>query len=185
MCWKIFITQWEFPFTRGEWAEQVRGDLEMFGICDELNWIKSKSRLTFKALVKKQARELALVTLMNKKEKHSKMDDLMYVELSMQNYLKDEKIRVQEARILFKFRTRMAKFWGNFKGGRPPQQCPVCKEPGSVDTQLHSFQCKVLAENINMEGNYSEMFTTNIDKNIARKLENIEKFREELLENEK
>ena len=140
MLWKIFITQWEFPSTRGEWAEQVRGDLEMFGICDELNWIKSKSKLTFKALVKKQARELALVTLMNKKEKHSKMDDLIYVELSMQNYLKDEKIRVQEARILFKFRTRMAKFWGNFKGGRPPQQCPVCKEPGSVDTQLHSFQ---------------------------------------------
>ena len=60
------------------------------------------------------------------------------------------------------------------------------QEPGSVDTQLHSFQCKVLADNIHMEGNYSEIFTTtNIDKNIARKLENIEKFREELLENAK
>ena len=51
MLWRIFITQWEFPSTRGEWAEQVIGDLEMFGICDKLNWIKSKSKLTFKAMV--------------------------------------------------------------------------------------------------------------------------------------
>ena len=99
----------------------------------------------------------------------------------MQNYLKEEKIKVKEARMLFKYRTRMAIFWGNFKGGRPPQQCPVCKEAGSWDTQLHSFQCKVITEKITIEGNYQEIFTTNIDVNIARTVTNIEEFREEIM----
>ena len=183
MLWKIFITQWKYPSARGEWSEQVKQDLELFGIPEDLKWIKSKTKLSFKALVKKQTRELALLTLINKKETHSKMNDLDYLELSMQNYLKDEKIKVKEARMLFKYRTRMANFWGNFKGGRPPQQCPVCNEAGSVDTQQHSFHCKVIAEKITISGKYQEIFTTNIDVNIARTVTNIEEFREEELGN--
>ena len=52
------------------------------------------------------------------KESHTRIDNLEYSELLMQNYLKDVKIKVKEAKSLFKFRTRMAKFWGNFKGAR-------------------------------------------------------------------
>ena len=69
---------------RGEWTDQVKRDLESFGIPNELDWIKVKSKWSFKALVKKQAREVAIETLIDKKETHSRMEDLEYSELSMQ-----------------------------------------------------------------------------------------------------
>ena len=56
---------------------------------EELEMIKKKMKFGFKTLVKKQARELALMTLPEKKAPHTKMDDLEYSELSMKNYLKD------------------------------------------------------------------------------------------------
>ena len=182
MLWKVFNTQWKYPSARGEWSEQVKSDLESFGMAEELENIKNKTKFSFKALVKKQARELALMTLLKMKEPHTKMDDLDYSELAMQNYLKDVKIKVKEAKSLFKFRTRMAKFWGNFKGGRPPQQCPLCKEEGSVDTQVHSFQCKTIKINIQIEGENKDVFKHLIDEKIARTVERIERIREDLME---
>jgi hypothetical protein len=36
MLWKIFNTQWKYPSARGEWSEQVKQDLELFGISEDL-----------------------------------------------------------------------------------------------------------------------------------------------------
>ena len=58
--WKVSNTQWKYPSARGEWSEQVKCDLESFGMYEELETIKKKNKFSFKALVKKQARELAL-----------------------------------------------------------------------------------------------------------------------------
>ena len=69
-----------------------------------------------------------------KKDGHSKMDDLEYSEMSMQSYSKDPKMKVSEARTMFRFRTRMTKYLGNFKGERPPQVCMVCNETQSTYT---------------------------------------------------
>ena len=50
----FFITQWNNP-TRGDWTEEVKSDLEDFGIPCSFEWIKSKSQLSFKSLVKTKA----------------------------------------------------------------------------------------------------------------------------------
>ena len=181
MLSKTFWTQWQYP-VRGDWVLLVEEDLEMFGINNNLTWIKSKSKLSFKAIVKSKAKELALELLLNKKEKHSKMKNLQYTQIEMQKYLENENIKVSEARSVFKFRTRMMKCWGNFKGGRPPQKCPICKEQGSVDTQEHSFQCRVMKKLINIEGEYQKIFSDNVHEKIARTVGKIEKLREEILE---
>ena len=110
------------------------------------------------------------------------MSNLEYIDLEMQVYLMDEKLRISEARSLFRFRTRMAKFWENFKGGRPPEPCPICKEVDSVDTEEHSFKCKVITSNISIEGEYIEIFGTRPGQKIAKTVENIEKFREQYLD---
>ena len=65
-------------------------------------------------------------------------------QLEMRKYLKNEKISVKQARLMFKFRTRMIQCWGNFKGGRPPQKCPICEDPSSTDDQEHIMQRKAL-----------------------------------------
>ena len=98
MLWKIFITQWHNP-TRGDWSEQVKEDLKLFGICSDLNWIKSKSKFSFKSLVKIKAKELGLQILIKKKENHSKMSRLEYMDLEMQDYFKSNEITVSEARV--------------------------------------------------------------------------------------
>ena len=132
--------------------------------------------------MKKKTSEFASITLTKKREKHSKMDNLTYGDLEMQGYLKNEKIRVNQARSIFRFRTRMARFWEHFKGGRPPQPCPVCKEAQSVDTQSHSFQCGVINENLTGNGHYENLFGSRVDENTAKLVENIEKFREQFTE---
>ena len=110
------------------------------------------------------------------------MENLEYAQLEMQTYLENEQVKVKEAKSLFKFRTRMMKCWDNFKGGRPPQNCSICKEPNSQDTQQHSFHCRILKQLINIEGKYEEIFENNVHENLARTVEQIEKIREELLE---
>lgn len=167
MISQTFITQWSNP-TKGDWSELVKDDLETFGISDDLSKIKAKSRFSFKALIKDKSKELTLLILLNQKENHSKLNNLRYSELKMQNYLQNPKISVREARILFKFRTRMIPCWKNFKGERPPQQCQICRDPTTVDEQEHMMECIKIKENITIEGKYNDIFKTNIDEKIAR-----------------
>ena len=154
------MEQWENPAKRNEWTEQVKLDLDDLGILDDLNWIREKSKWAFKTLVKKQVSELALVKLLEQKERHSKMADLEYSELDIQKYLKDKAITVQQAKILFKFRTRMENFSNNFKGGKPTELCPLCRR--NADMQKHSYQCNIIIKNIQVMGRYEDIFGTNI-----------------------
>ena len=178
MLSKVFWTQWKYPAGKSEWTEQVKNDLKEYNLGEDLEWIRSKSKESFKTLVKKKTEEIALEELMKAKEKHTKMENLVYDKLELQNYLKNEKIRVKQARIIFRFRTRMARCWGNFRGGRPPQICPVCKDDLSTDTQTHLFECRIMKENIKLSVDYKMIFSKQVDDEIATTLENIEKFRE-------
>ena len=69
MIFQFFNTQWHNP-TKGDWTETVKLDLEAFGIQVNLDTIKSKSKLSFKSMVKKKAIEHGLKILQAKKEKH-------------------------------------------------------------------------------------------------------------------
>ena len=137
--------------------------------------------MSFKKVVKKQIKELALLRLNQKQEGHSKMINLEYTDLEMQEYLKNNQIASNQAKVVFCFRTRMAKYGENFKGGKPTKVCPVCET--NTDTQMHSFQCKVLSENLKIEGKYMDIFPPRIENNLAETLERIFKMRETYLEN--
>ena len=128
MLSKIFTKQWKH-----EWTEQVKVDLEELGIPGDLNWIKSKSKLTFKNLIKKQIKELAFMKLMLTKERHSKMNNLEYYTLEMQEYLKDKEISTSQAKMLFKFRTRMANFQRRVSYQTMPS---LWTERGHTESQL-------------------------------------------------
>jgi hypothetical protein len=177
MLYKFFITQWNYPSVKGEWTEQARLDLAEFDICDDLQWIKSKSKLTFKNLVKAKARELTL----DLKKREGKMKDLFYVDLVMQEYLTDTRISPPQARAVFKYKTRMANFSDNFRGGEATKPCPLCNEENALDTQQHSLLCKVTKGNIQINTRYEEIFFSQIGVETARTLECILKFRPEYL----
>ena len=95
MLHKFFTAQWKYP-TSQDWTEHVRGDLEYFEIPVDLESIRSKSEYSFKNLVKKKAKEYAFHKFMMKKLKHSKLDDLFYSKLDMQNYLKSNQLTIAQ-----------------------------------------------------------------------------------------
>ena len=104
------------------------------------------------------------------------MIQLQYSELKTQNYLKNGNITVKEAQNLFRYRTRVAKFKENFKNNYDGIECPLCSD--QPDTQAHCVQCPIIRENIIIKGDYSEIFSDDISKEISQTLLEITNFRE-------
>ena len=149
MLSKVFKTQWKYP-VKDDWTKTVQKDLKDLDIGLDLDEIKQKSDFSFKRLVKIKTKEYALDFLMKIKEKHSKMEKLDYVELKLQNYLKDDKIPVKEAINLYRFRTRVARFKENFQNSHTGIACPLCLV--QPDTQAHCVQCSTIKDNVNIQG---------------------------------
>ena len=179
MLSKFFYAQWYDP-VKGDWTKQIKNDLCDLNIDDDISKIKNYSAFRFKNIVKQKGRQLALNRLCEKKERHSKLENLTYVELNIREYLCNQNISVNQARIIFRSRTRMTHYWNNFKHWRYSQKCPVCKETNSIDTQEHSFNCEIVRKAIHIEGKFSEVFYRS-NSQLAKTLENIEKFRENYL----
>ena len=75
-------------------------------------------------MVKKQAKKNALRISKEKQAKHTKMKNVECSELKIQEYFLLPGIKVDEARNVFKLRTRMAPVGENFRGGKESVICP-------------------------------------------------------------
>ena len=182
MLFEFFSTQWKYPTNKQDWTELVKGDLSDFGIPVDLDFIKSKTKFGFKNLVKIKSKEYAWKKFMSVKIDHSKMDNLWYSDLKMQDYLKSNKFTTEESRTIFSFRTRMANFGENFKNGSGNVNvpCPLCHI--HLDTQAMAFQCPKLLTEVKIIGSYSDVFLEDIPKELVNTLTNILKFREKYLQ---
>jgi hypothetical protein len=107
------------------------------------------------------------------------MENLEYTELKLQNYLTDDEISVEEAKNLYRFRTRVAKFKENFKNGYVANACPLCLV--QPDTQAHSLQCHVLKTKLDIKKGLTVIYSVKISLRISKTLLEISKFRENLL----
>ena len=178
MLYKFFIAQMENP-TKHDWSETVKKDLSDLGIRNDLSYLESKTQIPFKNLVKSRINELALDMLNESKYQHSKMDDLVFPELKIQDYLVAEHISVEQKRNIFHFRTRMATFSENFRGHEPQKPCQICGL--HVDSQEHSVNCVKTMQNITRRGKYCEIFLNDISIDTAIMLEQIMKNRKNKL----
>ena len=120
MLHSFFLTQWYNP-SKGDWTEQVRQDLKDLEVSCTFEEIEAKSEDAFKNYVKIKAKEYALKMLKTKQDRHSKMENLKYSEITMQSYLKSDRISVSQKRTIFKFRTRMERFGENYRLAAPMQ----------------------------------------------------------------
>ena len=114
MIHKVFIQQWNDPI-KLDWTEQVKIDLADFHILPNLKEIKKKSKNCFKKMVKIKAKEYELSTLLKRKQTHTKMSNLSYSKLEMQEYLKLDNFDASTAKTLFRYRLRMADYGENFR----------------------------------------------------------------------
>ena len=118
LIYKFFEVQWKYR-TRRDWVTLVQKDLEYLELQDlSLETIKNMKKIQFRSLVKQKIEEKTLEKLEKIKQTHSKVKILEHNELRMQKYLQpnSEKIRKEEAQLIFKLRSRMTNVKTNFKG---------------------------------------------------------------------
>ena len=143
----------------------------------DLEKVRNKSSLSWKSLVKKMAKEFELEKLIIYKEvkNRSKLRDLNYEKLETQEYLKD--LTVQEAKAVFRFRTKMQTFDGNLNGKETEVLCPLCAE--HFDLQELCFDCPIVRKKLRIEERYESIFGSVITTSLARVLLGIEQIRKE------
>ena len=166
MLSKFFHAQWENP-VKSDWVLDVKENLEEFQLPSRLEDIEALSTFQFKSLVKKRARKFELRRLLEIKEvkSKSKMKNLNYSDLKLQDYLLLKTNNISEAKALFKFRLRMAPFGENFRGGQKTIPCPLCNS--HPDGQSESFQCIQLKKVINVKGDYNHKFSQFIPYDLS------------------
>ena len=157
----------------------MKQNLEEFGLSLSLEEIRSKSAKSFKRMVKNRAKEYTLNFLLDKKDSHKKLDGLNYSDIKLQTYFKDPDISVAEAKNLYRFRTRSAKFKENMRSGYQNKDCPLCFI--HPDTQVHSMQCIEVKSKITIRGKYEDIFKEKIKKEISETLMKITELRKDII----
>ena len=178
MLYTFFVTQWNNP-TRGDWTLAVQEDLTDFRIPCSFEFIRSKSKLSFKNIVKVRAEEYAFESLRKKQNAHSKMEKLSYGSLKMQQYLSNQEIKTSEKRTIFKYRTRMERFGENFRGSQGPIPCPLCQN--HLDNQEQSYQCAEIRKGVDVKGNLSDIYKDEIKPETIQTAVKIAEFRKQKL----
>lgn len=119
-----------------------------------------------KKLVKEAVKDSAFKYLTNNKETMSKMKDLKYSELKMQEYLSVQNINNRHKKLAFKIRSNMLPMLNNLG---QKAICLVCQKTNSEDNQKHALlNCdgiKKLVPDIasNTQCNYMDIFSDNVD----------------------
>ena len=113
----------------------------------------------FKKIIKKACQQTAFKFLMQEKETKSKLDNLDYKELKLQNYFK-AKLYFKKQSLLFNFRTQMINVSKNY--GRIIL-CPLCLK--GVDDQKHLMSCEKLLLEQEPQVRYDDIFGNNSKKN--------------------
>ena len=98
----------------------MKKDLEDLELPRSFDVIKSKSKSSFKNLVKKKTNEYTFNKLKSMQESHSKLKKLKYEGIKIQNYFSRTDINNEQKQIIFQFRTRMSNFGENYRGGQGP-----------------------------------------------------------------
>ena len=169
--------------TKFDWTETIKENLEELQIGSNLSIIKEMKKDDFSKLIKERCKLHAFNELIDIKGGHSKMKNLQYKNLEMQNYLKDKTIHTGIAKSLFRFRTRMVDVRNNFATSNPILSCPF--DDDSLDDQQHLLKCVKLQTDTNCDLNYYNIFQNDSDKIlpvITKLIESFEKRQKILME---
>ena len=105
------------------------------------------------------------------------MQNLFYTKLELQKYLTE--MAPEDAKTMFSYRVRMAKYSENFRNQGGPKLCPACNT--HLDNQKLSFTCPEIAPRLACGGKYENIFEKNIMKETVQNIKKINKIREDIL----
>ena len=143
-----------FP-VKDDWIHQIESDLEDLGIeFDEVR-IKNMKKAKFKEIVLEKMRESSHTHLLQEKDQNlSKLDELSS-DYQMKDYLKTNRLTLQEKQLLFSLRTRMVPVKSNFKKKYGNDlSCMLCDK--FEESQQHLLACPELLPQSDV--NYMDLF---------------------------
>ena len=161
---KVFNSQKEF-YVKHDWAQQVKQDLIECGIDLTDEEIACMKRISFKKLVTEKIRRIAARYLISQKLQHSKSEHLIYSE-NMQPYLRNESLKIEEKKLMFKIRNRLIDVKSNFKKKYKNNLiCSLCEM--AEESQSHLVNCTVILSDSSIKSaleqyTYSDLFSENL-----------------------
>ena len=160
---RFFTAQCAEPI-RGDWASTVKKDLDFLNIKLSFDEIASYSKSAFKALVKDSVKKKAFGELIKQQKEHSKGKEIVYRELTLQQYLRSSSpLDNEEKQFLFAARTRGLNVKNNFKQGKQDLNCRLCG--GHVEDQQSLLTCPALNNaQDTLQSDYRDLFSERIDK---------------------
>ena len=179
MIYKFFETQWKTKKPK-DWICTVQQNLKHLGFEETFKEIKNMKKSTLKRMLNKAISKRAFERLIEMKEKHSKLDNLKYSNLKMQNYLKPSRVKATQNEIetIFKMRSRMTDVKLNFRRKYENLDCRACNQ--EEESQKHLYECLEILKNKEIKTKmmkYDQIFGENSRNQveIAKQfLENIE-----------
>ena len=138
--------------------------------------------------MKEKIQQAALEYLNKEKSGHSKVLHISHLEMEMQDYLKPNRITIQEAKAIFQLRCRMLDVRVNFSGSYTDLNCPLCKK--KEDSQKHLLDCEKLVVKGEIARNvleYIDLFGEDLNPKIevARIILSRYKTRKKIMKNAK
>ena len=126
-----------------DFYELVSKDKQMLGLNLSDIEISQMTRGKFKSLVKEKTKQAAFKYLLSIKEKHSKMNGLMYTKFEKQKYLSSPLFNCETSKLLMALRTRTVnEIKNDFRGQYSDIKCPLkCGEDNFI---THILDCIVL-----------------------------------------
>ena len=163
LIFKCFESQ-QKSRNKKDWNKQVLKDIEELKLNLSFDEIKEMTNREIKNVLKIAVRKKALEELLMKKESHSKMNNLEYRSLNMQNYLKsnNETLTQRDAIEIFQLRTRMFDVKSNFKNQHEVLMCEACNE--YEETQEHLYKCEAIESK--WEVDFAEIWNNKVEYQV-------------------
>ena len=180
MLYKFFESQKNHG-TSKDWVNTVIQDLEDLNIDKNFEDIKIMKKHDFRRIVSQSIKEKAMQNLEDRKSQHSKVKQLKHETFGMQNYLRNNnvKISIEEKQMIFKLRAKVTSVKTNFKGMHEDLKCEICYEEN--ETQKHILECKILNKNEKQILKYEKIE----NGNIFEMVQIVKKFKENLVKRDK
>ena len=132
--------------------------------------------------MKTKAKTFAFKKFLLKKKSHSKIRNIHYQDLEMQDYLQRKDLSIEDKKMLFRWRVRMERFGENFRGSREFVLCPLCGD--HRDSELLSFSCEAVNREISIECKYDDIFSQKIENKTIRTISKIMSLRNKIPQTE-
>ena len=164
---RIFSAQFDNPL-EGDFVKLIEEDFKLINEKFNKTLIKSMTKKQFKKWVKSKIEKAAFEFLIEEKVSQSKICDIEYKKLEIQNYLKAAVFNNSEIELLFKLRSKTLELKSNYKKKYFNKLDCSLKDCYFEENQEHLFSsCQILQNKLRVKDktvSYKDIFSRSTKK---------------------